>query len=117
MIIFMGVAGSGKSTQAGMLAQELDCQRLGVGDLLRMNMDGAQAKKMLAGEMVNDDILLPLLGKENAITERFNEYRNTIEPILSYLRKEGFEVHDIDGERAPGAVDKDIKKVLGITHK
>jgi adenylate kinase family enzyme len=157
----------------------LDCQRLGVGDLLRMNMDGAQAKKMLAGEMVNDDILLPLLGKEiknlkgqqfildgsprsmnqaewwvdkakkgevditavihlktseptakkrllarhrpddreDAITERFNEYRNTIEPILSYLRKEGFEVHDIDGERAPGAVDKDIKKVLGITHK
>jgi adenylate kinase len=176
MIIFMGVAGSGKSTQAGMLAQELDCQRLGVGDLLRVNMDGEQAKRMLAGEMVKDDILLPLLAqeikkhknqqfildgsprsmdqakwwvdkakkgevditavvhletseptakkrllarhrpddREDAIRERFNEYRNTIEPILSYLKSEGFAVYDIDGERAPGEVDMDIKKALGL---
>jgi adenylate kinase len=176
MIIFMGVAGSGKSTQAGMLAQGLGCQRLGVGDLLRMNMDGAQSKKMLAGEMVDDDKLLPLLGKEikklkgqqfildgsprsmnqakwwvdkakageveitgiihlktseptakkrllarhrpddreDAIAERFSEYRNTIEPILTYLKSEGFSVYDIDGERAPGTVDEDIKKALEI---
>jgi adenylate kinase family enzyme len=176
MIIFMGVAGSGKSTQAGMLAQELGCQRLGVGDLLRMNMDGEQAKKMLAGEMISDDILLPILGqeikklkqqqfildgsprsmeqakwwverakngevditavihlktseptakkrllarhrpddREDAIRERFNEYNSTIQPMLSYLREEGIKVYDIDGERAPGVVDKEIKKVLEI---
>lgn len=176
MIIFMGVAGSGKSTQAGMLAQKLGCQRLGVGDLLRVNMNGRQAKKMLAGEMVEDSKLLPLLDKElkkfshkqfildgsprsmnqaewwaekiksgevkldaiihlevsentakkrllarhrpddyeGAINERFREYHNTIEPILSYLKGQGFPVYDINSERVPEAVEKDIEKSLGV---
>lgn len=64
MIIFMGVAGSGKSTQAGILAAKLKCPHLGVGDLLRAHMSGDQSQKMLAGEMIADDKLLPLLEKE-----------------------------------------------------
>lgn len=64
MIIFMGVAGSGKSTQARILASKLNYFYLGVGDLLRRHMSGEESKKMLAGEMVGDEKLLPLLEQQ-----------------------------------------------------
>lgn len=60
----MGVAGSGKSTQASILAGKLNCPYLGAGDLLRAHMSGEGLKRMLAGEMVGDEKLLPLLEEQ-----------------------------------------------------
>ncbi|MEX1995523.1 MAG: nucleoside monophosphate kinase [Candidatus Saccharimonadales bacterium] len=176
MIIFMGVAGSGKSTQAGILAAKLSCPRLGVGDLLRAHMSGEESQKMLAGEMVPDEKLLPLLEKEvkkygnqefildgsprtmtqakwwvaksrdnqlsitavihlssdfgtakgrllarhrpddteTSIAERFNEYQNTIKPILDYLKKAGIKIHEIDGGQPQNRVADEITAVLGV---
>ena len=64
MIIFMGLAGSGKSTQAALLAKKIGCQRLAVGDVLRSHMTYEQAEKMLSGEMLPDSDVIPLLDKE-----------------------------------------------------
>jgi adenylate kinase len=176
MIILMGVAGSGKSTQADLLSKKTGYPRLGVGDLLRAHMGGEEAKRMLDGEMLDDNKVLPLFdeelnklgGKEfildgsprsmrqaewwaskaknhqlnitavihlraseetaknrllarhrpddhePAIAERFAEYHSTIEPILDYLSKQGFKIHEIDAERPPEAIEVDIEKALGL---
>jgi len=64
VIIIIGIAGAGKSTQGQLLAQRLGCPWLSVGQLLREHMDGDQKKRMLAGEMIEDNLLLPILGDE-----------------------------------------------------
>lgn len=64
MIVFLGIVGSGKSTQAALLSVRLACLRLSTGDLLRANMKGRIAKKMLAGELVEDKNLFKLLDKD-----------------------------------------------------
>lgn len=61
MIIFLGVAGSGKSTQAIRLAGFLNCRRIAVGDLLRASMKNDELQRMLAGELIEDSKWLPLL--------------------------------------------------------
>ncbi|MBA3757942.1 nucleoside monophosphate kinase [Candidatus Saccharibacteria bacterium] len=68
MIIFLGLAGSGKSTQSELLAKSLDCPRISIGDLLRSTMDGQEAQRMLAGELIEDEKWLPLL--DNQLRER-----------------------------------------------
>lgn len=64
MIVVLGLAGAGKSTLAAGLEQRLGCRRLSIGDLLRANMHGEEAKRMLAGELIEDKKWLPLLDKE-----------------------------------------------------
>lgn len=64
MIIVLGLAGAGKSTLAAGLEQKLGCRRLSIGDLLRANMHGEEARRMLEGELIDDEKWLPLLEKE-----------------------------------------------------
>jgi adenylate kinase len=64
MIILIGMAGSGKSTQGQILAQHLKCPWISVGNVLRAYVSGKYAKKMLAGELISDQELFPLLEKE-----------------------------------------------------
>jgi adenylate kinase len=60
--VFMGVPGSGKSSQAAMLAADLDLTHINVGDIFRWNVQshtkmGAQVRRtMAAGELVGDDL-------------------------------------------------------------
>ncbi len=61
--IIMGVQGSGKGTQAKLLAEDLDLEHVSVGDILRWNVQhhtklGAQVKRTIArGELVADDLV------------------------------------------------------------
>jgi adenylate kinase len=61
--IIMGVQGSGKGTQAKMLARELDLVHISVGDIFRWHIQshtklGARVKRMMvAGQLVPDDIV------------------------------------------------------------
>ena len=49
MIIFMGVAGSGKSSQGRRLADERGLPWLSTGEFLRMLIAGEKRKDMVAG--------------------------------------------------------------------
>ena len=61
--IIMGVQGSGKGTQAKLLADTLDLEHISVGDIFRWNVQhhtklGAQVRRIVAaGELVPDDLV------------------------------------------------------------
>jgi adenylate kinase len=61
--VIMGVQGSGKSTQAAMLALDLDLVQITVGDMFRWHVQqhtkiGAHVRRtMVAGELVDDDLV------------------------------------------------------------
>jgi adenylate kinase len=61
--VIMGVPGSGKSTQAAMLARDFDLVQISVGDIFRWHVKhhtkiGAQVRRvMAAGELVGDDLV------------------------------------------------------------
>jgi adenylate kinase len=179
MIIFMGLAGSGKTTQGQLLAARLHCPWISTGNLLReFNMDAQLQKRMLKGEIISDEFTLKVLSNEldrieadhdecildgsprtlkqaewlvdrfknhklqitgiihiniseetakkrllsrhrpddydEAIAERFREYEQNILPIINYFKKEGFKLYEIDGDRRPAAVAKEIEEALGL---
>ncbi|HVS79281.1 MAG TPA: nucleoside monophosphate kinase [Candidatus Saccharimonadales bacterium] len=64
MIIFMGIAGSGKSTMGQLLAAHLHCPWISTGNLLRQSMDRQTQQKMLRGEIIGDDLTLGVLDEE-----------------------------------------------------
>jgi adenylate kinase len=65
MIIFLGLAGSGKSTQSQLLAQRLKCPWLSTGQLLRDTVkDKKIRERMLAGEILDDSLMLSLLDQQ-----------------------------------------------------
>ena len=64
MIIFLGIAGSGKSTQGQLLAAQLHCPWLSTGNLLRQKMDPKTQQAMLQGKIVDDKRTLAVLDEE-----------------------------------------------------
>jgi adenylate kinase len=72
--VIMGVQGSGKGTQARMLAADLDLVHIAVGDILRWNVQyhtklGAQVRRtMAAGLLVSDDLV------EGVVEDRLGQH-------------------------------------------
>lgn len=63
MILLMGLPGSGKGTQGKMLADEHDMHLFSTGELLRMYVTGERRKRMLAGEILDDQEVIAMLDK------------------------------------------------------
>lgn len=65
MILFIGVAGAGKSVQGRHLSEALGCPWISTGELLRMHIGGEKRSRMLQGELLTDkelyDVLQPVL--------------------------------------------------------
>lgn len=63
MIIFMGVAGSGKSLQGRLLADRQALPWLSTGEFLRMLISGDERRDMLAGKLLDDEEIISLVQK------------------------------------------------------
>ena len=72
--VIMGIQGSGKGTQAKMLAADLDLVHISVGDIFRWNVQnhtklGAQVRRvMAAGKLVGDDLV------ESVVRDRLTQH-------------------------------------------
>lgn len=176
MIILTGVAGSGKSMQGKMFADEHGYAWISTGEILRVLVTGKRRHEMLAGKLLDDQEMITILDTvfnlidaeqefvldgfprtipqcewlldqihkkrfkltavvnlsateeevkrrlmargrrddtEEAIAERFKEYREVTLPILEYFKKEGVTVYSIDASQSPRDVHDDILKHLG----
>lgn len=74
MIIFMGVAGSGKSSQGRMLADEMGFPWVSTGEFLRMLIAGERRKAMLEGKLLKDAEIIGLTQKIFAMIDTDNEF-------------------------------------------
>lgn len=62
MIVFMGVAGAGKSVQGQLLAKDLGYQWISTGEFLRTHITGKRREEMLAGKLLDDQEMIELIG-------------------------------------------------------
>lgn len=74
MIIFMGVAGSGKSVQGRMLADRLALPWLSTGEFLRMLVSGDKRKDMVAGKLLSDKEIITLVQRIFTIIDPHKEF-------------------------------------------
>jgi len=65
----MGLPGSGKGTQGKMLADEQGLHLLSMGDLVRMYVTGERRRRMLAGELLDDNEIIAMLDRVLATME------------------------------------------------
>ncbi len=63
MIIFMGIAGSGKGTQSQLFAERDGYDVISTGELLRTYGSEEQQKRMLTGHILRDEEVTALLDK------------------------------------------------------
>ena len=63
MIIFMGIAGSGKGTQTKLFAERDGYQVISTGELLRLYGSEEQRSRMLSGHILRDEEVTALLDK------------------------------------------------------
>lgn len=175
MIILMGVAGSGKSTQGRMLADEHGFAWISTGEILRVLITGKRRQEMLQGKLLSDDETIRVLDtvlriidtkqdfvldgfprtviqtdwlvknaeegrfklkevihlnasreivkerlklrgrqddNEEAINKRFKEYEAVTIPIINHFRSLGIHVYDIDGNKDPETVHREITKII-----
>jgi len=74
MIIFMGVAGSGKSKQGRLLADNLALPWLSTGEFLRMLVSGQRRKDMLEGKLLSDKEIITLVQRIFTIIDPSKEF-------------------------------------------
>lgn len=63
MIILMGVAGSGKSTQGKLLADEYGYAWISTGEVFRLLVTGRRRQEMLNGKLLSDDEVTTIMDK------------------------------------------------------
>jgi adenylate kinase len=74
MIIFMGVAGSGKSMQGRLLADQLALPWLSTGEFLRMLISGEERRDMVAGKLLDDEEIIGLVQKIFTVVDVEEEF-------------------------------------------
>jgi adenylate kinase len=101
--IIMGIQGSGKGTQAKLLADDLDLEHFSVGDTFRWNVQhhtklGAQVKRIMASGRLVDDALVEAVVRERLADHDWN-FGFVIDGFPRTARQAEFflESYDIDG--------------------
>jgi adenylate kinase len=114
--VIMGVQGSGKGTQAGMLAADLDLVHISVGDILRWNVQhhtkiGAQVRRTMAeGELVGDDLVEGIV--RDRLAQHDWNYGFIIDGFPRNERQAEFflESYDIDGVIHLDLPDSEVRR-------
>ena len=114
--VIMGVQGSGKGTQAKMLAEDLDLVHIGVGDIFRWNVQnrtkmGAQVRRIMAsGELVGDDLAESVV--RDRLTQHDWNYGFIIDGFPRNRRQAEFflESYDIDGVIVLDLPDSEVRR-------
>jgi adenylate kinase len=101
--VIMGVQGSGKGTQAKLLAAELELVHIGVGDIFRWNVAhhtkiGAQVRRTMAAGQLVDDELVESVVRDRLAAHDWN-YGFIVDGFPRNARQAEFflESYDIDG--------------------
>jgi adenylate kinase len=114
--VIMGVQGSGKGTQATMLADDLDLVHISVGDIFRWNVQrhtklGAQVRRTMAGgELVGDDLVEGVVGER--LAQHDWNYGFVIDGFPRNSRQAEFflESYDIDGVIHLDLPDSEVRR-------
>lgn len=114
--VIMGVQGSGKGTQAKLLAADLDLVHIGVGDIFRWNVQqhtkiGAQVRRAVAaGALVEDELVESVVG-ERLASHDWN-YGFVIDGFPRNERQAEFflEAYDIDGVVVLEMPDDEVRR-------
>jgi adenylate kinase len=114
--VIIGVPGSGKSTQAGWLARDLDLVHISVGDIFRWNVQqhtklGAQVRRTMAdGELVADDTVEDIV--KGRLAEHDWNYGFIIDGFPRNQRQAEFflESYDIDGVIELDLPDSEVRR-------
>lgn len=114
--IIMGIQGSGKGTQAKLLADDLELEHISVGDIFRWNVQhhtkiGAQVKRTMAGgHLVGDDLA------EAVVRDRLQQhdwnYGFIVDGFPRNARQAEFflESYDIDGVINLHLADEEVSR-------
>ena len=101
--VIMGVQGSGKGTQAKLLADAYDLVHVSVGDTFRWNVQhhtklGAHVRRVVASGLLVDDELVETVVRDRLAVHDWN-YGFIIDGFPRNARQAGFflESYDIDG--------------------
>ena len=114
--VIMGVQGSGKGTQAKLLAEDFDLVHIGVGDIFRWNVQqhtkiGAQVRRAVsAGALVEDELVESVVGDRLA-SHDWN-YGFVIDGFPRNERQAEFflEAYDIDGVVVLEIPDDEVRR-------
>jgi adenylate kinase len=114
--VIMGVQGSGKGTQAAMLAEDLDLVHIAVGDIFRWNVQhhtklGAQVRRtMAAGLLVGDELVEGVV--RDRLTQHDWNYGFIIDGFPRNERQAEFflESYDIDGVIHLDLPDSEVRR-------
>jgi adenylate kinase len=114
--VIMGVQGSGKSTQAKMLARDLDLVHISVGDIFRWNVQnhtkmGAQVRRVMAeGKLVGDDLAESVV--RDRLTQHDWNYGFIVDGFPRSKRQAEFflESYDIDGVIYLDMPDSEVRR-------
>ncbi|MEU8804248.1 nucleoside monophosphate kinase [Spirillospora sp. NPDC048819] len=114
--VIIGAIGSGKGTQSGLLARDLDIVHISVGDIFRWHVKshtklGAQVRRIMgAGELVGDDLV------EGVVRDRLDQhdwnYGFVIDGFPRNRRQTEFflESYDIDGVIHLDLPDEEVRR-------
>jgi adenylate kinase len=88
--------------------------------LLEQHKAGRFALPTVINLEITEDVIRDRLHKrgrlddtESAISLRFQQYQAVTRPLLAYMQEKGIEVNDVDADRDPQVIHRDILRALG----
>jgi adenylate kinase len=114
--VIMGIQGSGKGTQGGLLARDLDLVQISVGDIFRWNVQnhtklGAHVRRIMAlGQLVDDELVEQVF--RTRLEQHDWNYGFVIDGFPRNARQAEFlmESYDIDGVIHLDLPDEEVRR-------